>query len=384
MPSLLADPLGYGALRQQVGQACLRGLATPGILFRLASWRPPPPFGDGRLLATLEGRGRARLTFRSERRDDRAQCLRRRTWLLGVPATCGASRATLHEEGCVAHGDTTCEYVVTWVERARIAPAAVAGLALVAMLRGLGAPAGWLLLVALMVAATYALERRRVARSAAAAVTQAAAAFHALVARASRPHRAPAVSIEPEGALWRIHYQGTTTRLRHSRGVALLAHLVRNPGCEIHVSALDAITPSGGVRAPEAGVPPVPGDAGEILDAQARNEYRRRAAELRTELAEAEADNDLGRIASLRAEQEMLEDELRSAVGANGRPRRASSDAERLRVAITHRIRDAIAQIGRSDPALGAHLSACVSTGYRCGYEPPAAERAAGERERKA
>jgi hypothetical protein len=202
------------------------------------------------------------------------------------------------------------------------------------------------------------------------------------------------VSIDREGDVWRIGYEGTTVRLRHSRGLALLAHLLWSPGRDVHVSELDAITPSGRSAASRTspvvqgnGVP-VPGDAGEVLDAQALTEYRQRIATLRGELEDAESHNDLGRAGSSRVELELLEDELHAAVGLGGRTRRAAADAERLRVSITHRIRGAIAQIAQRHPDLGAHLAASVSTGYRCVYEPadgPApGERGARQRERKA
>jgi hypothetical protein len=186
----------------------------------------------------------------------------------------------------------------------------------------------------------------------------------------------PGPTIEREGEVWRVAYEGTTVRLRYSRGLALLAHLVRQPGQEIHVSKLDAITPSGGSAAarggpfPDDGVIPMPGDAGEILDDRARDEYRRRIVELREELEAAEEGADLVRAEAVRAELERVEDELLLAVGPGGRPRRAAPDVERLRGAISHRIRAAIAQIARYHPALGAHLTASVSTGYRCVYEP--------------
>ena len=59
-----------------------------------------------------------------------------------------------------------------------------------------------------------------------------------------RPTRRPI--LEPEGDVWRVTYQGTTIRIRHSRGMALLSHLLRNPGEELHVQALDALVPSAG------------------------------------------------------------------------------------------------------------------------------------------
>jgi hypothetical protein len=239
--------------------------------------------------------------------------------------------------------------------------------------------AAWPLLPA-GVGAVYMLERRRAARSTVLAEEQSGAVFRMLVASmregTSSLHEAapePGVTLEQEGDFWRIGYEGTNVLIRHSRGLALLAHLIRNPGQEIHVSALDAITPSGGsavarrAPAPDGGVPPARGDEGEVLDAQARTEYRRRITEIRAELEEADASRDLGRAETLRAELQLLEDELR---GASRRGRRAPRDIERLRVAITHRIRDAVAQIAKHHPTLGAHLSASVSTGYRCVYRP--------------
>ena len=180
--------------------------------------------------------------------------------------------------------------------------------------------------------------------------------------------------LEQTGEFWRISYGGTTALLRHSRGLVLLAHLVRCPGKHIHVRELDAITPSGGsavareAPTPEGDVLPVLGDAGEMLDQRARAEYRRRITELRAELDDAERCHDLGRTDVLRAEIDLIADELRTATAAHGRGRRASADIERLRLAITRRIRAAIEQITKHHPALGAHLAATVSTGYHCAY----------------
>jgi hypothetical protein len=56
------------------------------------------------------------------------------------------------------------------------------------------------------------------------------------------------------------------------------------------------------------------------------------------------------------------------AVGRGGRHRPVGSDVERMRVAITRRIRAAVEQIGSHHPGLGAHLRATVRTGYLCSY----------------
>lgn len=99
-------------------------------------------------------------------------------------------------------------------------------------------------------------------------------------------------------------------------------------------------------------------------------EYRRRLAELKEELEEAAARNDLGRASVAREEIEVLTEQLRAAIGHGGRSRRVSSDVERVRVAVTRRLRAAITQIGRHHPVLGEHLESNVRTGYFCAYAP--------------
>ena len=62
------------------------------------------------------------------------------------------------------------------------------------------------------------------------------------------------------------------------------------------------------------------GDAGELLDEDARQAYRRRIAELGQELEEAAAWADGARRDRLRAEREFLQDELARAVGRAAAP----------------------------------------------------------------
>jgi hypothetical protein len=106
------------------------------------------------------------------------------------------------------------------------------------------------------------------------------------------------------------------------------------------------------------------------LDEPARRACRERMAELRTELDDAEHCHDLGRAEGLRTELEAVEHELSAAFDRHGRPRRAASDLDRRRVAVTKRIRAAMAQIAAACPALGEHSSASVRTGVHCVYDP--------------
>jgi non-specific serine/threonine protein kinase len=110
------------------------------------------------------------------------------------------------------------------------------------------------------------------------------------------------------------------------------------------------------------------GDAGVVLDRQAREAYRRRLTELRTERSEAQAANDLARAQRADAEIAFVEEELKRALGFGGRTRRAASDIERARVSVTRAIRSAVRKIACYDTELGRHLTTAIKTGTFCSY----------------
>jgi hypothetical protein len=189
----------------------------------------------------------------------------------------------------------------------------------------------------------------------------------ALEAKLSAPAapRSPApttetVTMRSEGELWLVEGLGTSCRLKSSRGVELLARLVREPGRELH--ALDLAGDGDGVA--DAG------DAGEMLDAEAKAAYKRRLLELREELEEAEHWNDSARVERARDELEALEAELSRATGLGGRTRRSGRAAERARINVQRRLADAIKRIGEASPELGKHLARAVRTGTFCSYAP--------------
>jgi hypothetical protein len=186
-----------------------------------------------------------------------------------------------------------------------------------------------------------------------------------LVARArARLHTSPApaaaaaaaLSLTREGDVWRLEAGARSVRVRHSRGLELLARLIERAGEELHVLAL----------ASDAGAALVESDAGDLLDAQARHEYRARLDEIDADLAEADAAHDLGRKARLGREREALEGELSRAVGLGGRARPAASATERARVNVQRRLKDAVARVSEVDAALGGRLAAAVHTGTYC------------------
>jgi len=170
-----------------------------------------------------------------------------------------------------------------------------------------------------------------------------------------------------EGEYWTLAYDGTTGRLRDVKGLHYLAHLLRHPSQEFH--AIDLVQ-SDDRTSPRARFTEAGGDAGPLLDAQAKAEYRKRLSELRAELDEAEQFNDAGRVERLRAEIESISEQLAAAVGLGGRDRAALSATERARSTVTQRIKTAIRRIAAYSPALADHLASRVKTGRFCVYRP--------------
>ncbi len=111
------------------------------------------------------------------------------------------------------------------------------------------------------------------------------------------------------------------------------------------------------------------GDVGPILDARAKDAYRRRLTEIEVDIEEARAGGDSARAAQAEAERDLLVRELSRAVGLGGRDRRVGSASERARASVTRAVRQAVLRIGEHHPSLGVHLDRTIRTGTHCAYE---------------
>jgi hypothetical protein len=168
--------------------------------------------------------------------------------------------------------------------------------------------------------------------------------------------KAPSAVLRRDGASWTVAYGGRSFTLPDMKGLGYLATLVASPGREFHAFDL-----GGGSDL---------GDAGEVLDAEAKARYRERLADLQEELEEAQRFNDLERAARAEHEIGFLTDELGRAVGLGGRTRRAGSAAERARLNVSRAISAAVKRIGGQERALEEHLTATIKTGLFCSYNP--------------
>jgi non-specific serine/threonine protein kinase len=134
---------------------------------------------------------------------------------------------------------------------------------------------------------------------------------------------------------------------------------LRSPNTELHV--LDLSGSSTEVASD---------DAGPALDATARAQYKRRITELNEQLEEAKEFADIGRADELQHELDSLTQELSRAFGLGGRQRRSGSDAERARVNVRRRVKDAIDHIAEQNADAGRYLENTIKTGSYCKYVP--------------
>jgi hypothetical protein len=190
-----------------------------------------------------------------------------------------------------------------------------------------------------------------------------------------------------EAEYWAIGYGKKSFRLKNTKGLGYLAQLLCHPAVEFHVLDLaggvagqreDDETnqfihglPRGEQDLEKAGIHiDNLGDAGEMLDEQAKVAYRHRLSELRKELDEAKEVGNVERAEKAEQEIDALTSELSRAVGLGGRNRRAASASERARQSISKTIKSVVERIAQSDARLGDIFSRCIKTGNYCSYQP--------------
>jgi hypothetical protein len=148
--------------------------------------------------------------------------------------------------------------------------------------------------------------------------------------------------------VWVLAYRGSSIRLRDCLGMRYLTTLLRNP--ERLYLAYDLARDDHAEGSETAG--------------------RERLVEIRGELEEARAFNDLWRASTLETELESESERIASRLGLVGARRGEKSPAERARQSVTHAIRGVIRKVTTHSPALGHYLDATVRTGTYCRHSP--------------
>ena len=197
------------------------------------------------------------------------------------------------------------------------------------------------------------------------------------VSRRNAPDEQPAASVNVfrrEGDYWTVIFDGSTVRVRNRKACTTWR------GCSpIRAGSTTCSTSSpprpAASRTSTAAKRPacrvsLLGDAGEMLDARAKDAYRRRLAEIDDDIDQARAIGDAERAAQADTERDFLLQELSAplvwAVGID-EPRPNPSV---LWAGVTRAVRQAITRIGGHHRQLGEHLSRTIRTGTYCAYLP--------------
>lgn len=159
------------------------------------------------------------------------------------------------------------------------------------------------------------------------------------------------------GELWEMSYSGERVMLAELKGYQDIFVLLSNPHKEFHCSELMT-------------VPVVNGTEERAIDHKAHGDYKRKLAELQEDIDEAISMNDSVRAGLLQEEYDKILAHLKGALGLGGKARKIHDQQDKLRSAVTWRIRKAIRKISESLPALGVHLDNSVKTGVFCSYKP--------------
>lgn len=164
-------------------------------------------------------------------------------------------------------------------------------------------------------------------------------------------------TIRHQGDFWEIEYKNQKLVLKDSKGLHDIQKLLLRPDEDFHCSEL-----AGNGAIEEQGV--------EMFDSKAKSAYQKRIIEIQNAIQEAEMVGDSRQVESLHWEYEEVLDHVSKSSGLGHMARMTSGSVDKIRSAVTLRIKSSIKKISNEHPALGKHLSVSVKTGTFCSYRP--------------
>ncbi|MPZ50961.1 MAG: hypothetical protein GEU75_16955 [Dehalococcoidia bacterium] len=179
------------------------------------------------------------------------------------------------------------------------------------------------------------------------------------------------------GAAWQVTFDGRTAFIKHTLGMQYLSYLLAKPHIDFRATGLVALvrgsTPPeqmGSEYESQALGIDEGGDAGEVIDAAARDAYRDDYKRLTSDLKEARDSGDSERVEQLLVQVKWLVKQLSEGIRLDGKPRLAKATGDRARIGVTKAINTAAVNVAAQLPSLGEHFKAAVHTGASCCYRP--------------
>ena len=157
--------------------------------------------------------------------------------------------------------------------------------------------------------------------------------------------------------MWHMSFFGQSVDLKNTKGFHDISKLLLNPEKEFHCMELMGAMPSENLGTP-------------TLDHKAKMEYQKQIKKLSIKIEDAKEFNNYELLSELQEEYDSLVEHLSQSLGLAGKPRKIGSTVEKVRSAVTWRIRSSIKKIKEVHPALAKHLAKSISTGTFCAYKP--------------
>jgi hypothetical protein len=184
------------------------------------------------------------------------------------------------------------------------------------------------------------------------------------------------------GEYWTIGLDASWFPLRSIKGLGYIQRLLQHQGREFHALDLLSSAGAGSVRldtlvGPEETFPvgitirrTLSGDAGEMLDNEAKHEYQHRLHKLNEMLEDERGRGNHERADQLEGVIEFLTRTIVHAKGIGGCQRRTGSDAQRARLSVSSAIKTAFEKISEQDKELRNFLDRSMRTGSFRSYVP--------------
>lgn len=169
----------------------------------------------------------------------------------------------------------------------------------------------------------------------------------------------PRYAIVKRGDLWEMSFDGRSMIAIELKGFYDLARMLATPEKDFHCTELM------GTGLFAEGEP--------VFDEKAKRAYRKRLQELKEEIDELDLLHNHDRRTQLQMEYDSLMRHLTTALGIGGKRRKTNDPVEKVRSAVTWRVRKAIQRIEKEHPSFGKHLAVSIKTGVFCAYRPEAA-----------
>ncbi len=188
---------------------------------------------------------------------------------------------------------------------------------------------------------------------------------------------------------WMIFFEGSLcTPFQDSQGLHYLKHLLREQGKTLSAVELSALFNQPDVSSEQQTAIALlasnsedheddaeslhvtfGGDAGEAIDKQARDAYRKQLQTLKEQLDEAKEFGDTGQVEQLSEERDFLLKELGAATRPDGRLRIDKSTAKRAYDAVNKALKKAQDDLSKHCPDLAQHLTDSLKYERRDGWK---------------